>query len=147
MNIIPIQNIWFDDAATLAMGEAFDNACKSLQNFGCAVPAIIADLIIAAAKNGERDPDRLYAQILKAYGIDDTSMLFVSVAAISPSQPMLRSRTQRDHRKLGSPRAGLSPGCTRILGLLILKRRLILKLFGARRVVYKFSKQLNQKRA
>ena len=25
MNIIPIQNIWFDDAATLAMGEAFDD--------------------------------------------------------------------------------------------------------------------------
>ena len=26
-----IQNVWFDAAATLAMGEAFDNACKSLQ--------------------------------------------------------------------------------------------------------------------
>ena len=83
MNVIPTQNIWFDDAATLAMGEAFDNACKSLQNFGSA-PAIIADLIIAAAKNGERDPDRLYAQILKAYGIDDTSMLFVSVGRDLP---------------------------------------------------------------
>jgi hypothetical protein len=32
------------------------------------------------------------------------------------------------------------------LGLLILKRRLILKLFGARRVGYEFSKQLNLKR-
>ena len=64
MTIIPIQNVWFDDAATLAMGEAFDNACKSLRNFGSAVPAIIADLIIAAAKNGERDPDRLYEQVL-----------------------------------------------------------------------------------
>ena len=83
MNIIPTQNVWFDDAATLAMGEAFDNACKSLQNFGSA-PAIIADLIIAAAKNGERDPDRLYAQILKAYGIDDTSMLLVSVGRDLP---------------------------------------------------------------
>ena len=40
MNINPIQNVWFDDAATLAMGEAFDNACKSLQNFGSAVPAL-----------------------------------------------------------------------------------------------------------
>ena len=51
MNITPIQNVWFDDAATLAMGEAFDNACKSLQNFGSAVPEIIANRIIAAAKN------------------------------------------------------------------------------------------------
>ena len=47
-------------------------------------PAIIANLIIAAAKNGERDAGRLYAQILKAYGIDDTSMLFVSVGRDLP---------------------------------------------------------------
>jgi hypothetical protein len=83
MNNIPIQNIWFDDAATLAMGEAFDNACKSLQNLGSAVPAIIANLIIAAAKNGERDPGRLYVQVLKAYGID-ASMLVVSVGRHPP---------------------------------------------------------------
>ena len=75
MIVIPTQNTWFDDAATLAMGEAFDNACKSLQNFGSAVPAIIADLIIAAAKNGERDPGRLYEQVLNDYGIDDLSKL------------------------------------------------------------------------
>jgi hypothetical protein len=67
MNIIPIQDVWFDDAATLAMGEAFDRACKSFRNFGSAAPAIIADRIIAAAKNGERDPDRLFEQVLKAY--------------------------------------------------------------------------------
>ena len=36
MNSIPIQNVAFDDAATSAMGEAFDNACKSLRNFGSA---------------------------------------------------------------------------------------------------------------
>ena len=41
-----IQKVWFGDAATSAMGEAFDQACKSLRNFGSAVPAIIADLII-----------------------------------------------------------------------------------------------------
>jgi hypothetical protein len=79
MKMISIQNVWFDDVATFAMDEAFDNACKSLRNFGSAVPAIVADLIIAAAKNGERDPGRLYEQVLKAYGIDDTSILFVSV--------------------------------------------------------------------
>jgi hypothetical protein len=104
MAITPIQNVWFDDAATLAMGEAFDHACKTLQDFGSAVPAIVANFIIAAAKNGERDPGRLYEQALKAYGIDDTSMLLVSVGD-PPSQPTLRSRTQRNHRKPGSARA------------------------------------------
>ena len=78
MNTTRIQNVWFDDAATSAMGEAFDRACASLKNFGSA-PAIIANLIIAAAKNGERDSGCLYEQVLKAYGIDDTSMLVVSV--------------------------------------------------------------------
>ena len=78
MNIIAIQNDWFDDAATLAMGEAFDRACKSLRNFGSA-PAIIADLIIAAAKDGERDPGCLYEHVLEAYAIEDTSMPLVSV--------------------------------------------------------------------
>ena len=75
MNVIPTQNTWFDDSATLAMGQAFDRACKSLRNFGSAVPAIIADLIIAAAKNGERNPGRLYEQVLNDYGIDDSSKL------------------------------------------------------------------------
>jgi hypothetical protein len=75
MNVIPIQNVWFDDAATLAMGEAFDRACKSLRNLGSAVPEIIANRIIAAAKNGERDPARLYEQTLKVFGIEDMSML------------------------------------------------------------------------
>jgi hypothetical protein len=93
MAIIPTQNVWFDDAATFAMGEAFDNACKTLQNFGSAVPAIIANLIIAAAKNGERHPGRLYEQVLKAYGIDDTSMLFVSVGRDFPV-PAYASITQ-----------------------------------------------------
>jgi hypothetical protein len=74
MNIIPIQNVWFDDAATLAMGEAFDRACKSLGNLGPAVPEIIAYLIIRAAKTGERNPARLYEQALKAFSIEDMSM-------------------------------------------------------------------------
>ena len=93
MAIAPTQNIWFDDSATLAMGEAFDRACKSLLNFGSAVPAIIADLIIAAAKNGERDPGRLYEQVLNDYGIDDTSKLAVSVGRDLPV-PAYASVTQ-----------------------------------------------------
>ena len=39
------------------------------------MPAIIADLIITAAKDGERDPARFYEQILNDYGIDDSSKL------------------------------------------------------------------------
>jgi hypothetical protein len=65
MDIVPIQNVWCDDAATLAMGKAFDQACKSLRKLGSAVPEIIANLIIKAAKTGERDPARLYEQALK----------------------------------------------------------------------------------
>jgi hypothetical protein len=86
MIIIPIVDIAFDDAATLAMGKAFDQACKSLRNFGsaCTVREIIAKRIIDAAKNGERDPVRLYEQALKAFGIDDTSMLFVSIGHDAP---------------------------------------------------------------
>ena len=73
------------------MGKAFDQACKSLRNFGsaCTVREIIAKRIIDAAKNGERDPARLYEQALKAFGIDDTSMLFVSVGR-DPPAPSLR---------------------------------------------------------
>jgi hypothetical protein len=84
LNNTPIQNVWFDDAATTAMGEAFDNACKSLRNFGSAVPEIIANHIIAAAKVGERDAARLYEQALEIFDIDDTSMLFVSVGRDPP---------------------------------------------------------------
>ena len=39
MNIIPNQNFEFDDAATLAMGEAFDNACASLCRFRTLITA------------------------------------------------------------------------------------------------------------
>ena len=66
MTIIPSEDIAFDDAATLAMGESFDNACKTLQNFGSGVPAIVANLVISAAKNGERDPHCLYEQVMES---------------------------------------------------------------------------------
>jgi hypothetical protein len=79
------KNVWFDDAATSAMGEAFDHACKTLQDFGSAVPAIVANFIIAAAKNGERDPGRLYGQVLADYGVADTSMLLIGVGGPVPA--------------------------------------------------------------
>ena len=68
MTITPIEDIAFDDAATFAMGEAFDHACKSLRNIGSTgtVRETIATRIIEAAKNGERDPARLHEEALKA---------------------------------------------------------------------------------
>jgi hypothetical protein len=84
MDSIPIQNVAFDDTATSAMGEAFDKACKSLRNLGTAVPEIIANRIIAAAKDGERDAARLYEQALKTFGIEETSMQVASVGRDPP---------------------------------------------------------------
>ncbi len=83
---ISIQNVEFDDAATLAMGEAFDLACASLLSVGssCTVREIIAKRIVDAAKNGERDPTRLHEQALVPFGIEDMSMVFVSVGRDPP---------------------------------------------------------------
>jgi hypothetical protein len=76
MNNTSIQNAAFDDTATLAMGKAFDQACKSLRNFGsaCMVREIIAKRIINVAKHGERDPTRLHVQALEALGIKDVDV-------------------------------------------------------------------------
>ena len=76
----------FDDAATSAMGEAFDRACVSLHRFGSLITAreMIAKRIIEAAKNGERDPARLHRQALKAFRIEEMSTLIVSVGRDSP---------------------------------------------------------------
>jgi hypothetical protein len=75
----------FDDTATTAMGEAFDRACLALRRFGSLVTAreMIAKRIIAAARNGERDPVRLCEQALIPFGID-MSMLVVSVGRDPP---------------------------------------------------------------
>jgi hypothetical protein len=89
MNIGSIQNIEFDAAAISAMGEAFDKACKSFQNFGpaCRVREIIAKRIIDAAKNGERDPIRLHEKALVPFGIADRSMLVVVSVGLDPPAP------------------------------------------------------------
>ena len=86
MNIHSDPNIWFDDTATSAMGEAFDKACKSLRYLGsgCTAREIIATRIIEAAENGERDPARLHEQALIPFGIEDMSMLVVSVGRDLP---------------------------------------------------------------
>jgi hypothetical protein len=48
------------------------------------VREIIAKRIIDAAKNGERDPARLHEQALIPFGIEDMSMLVVSVGPKPP---------------------------------------------------------------
>jgi hypothetical protein len=75
-----VQDISFDPETTQAMGQAFDQACKSLRNFGleATVREIIAKRIVEAAENGERDPVRLHEQALKSLGIEETSNLLVA---------------------------------------------------------------------
>jgi hypothetical protein len=79
MTITPIEDVAFDDATTFAMGEAFDRTCESIRIIGSSVPVreIIAKQIIDAAKNGERDPARLYEQALIIFGIVDLSKLLI----------------------------------------------------------------------
>jgi hypothetical protein len=51
----------FDPEALAAMGEAFDAACKALDDTGQPqiVREVIAQRIVEAASHGERDPVRL----------------------------------------------------------------------------------------
>ena len=62
----------FDDRTTKVMGEAFDSACKELNDAGqpVIVYEVIAKRIIDGAKNGERDPVRLRNAALAALGFD-----------------------------------------------------------------------------
>ena len=87
MIIVPIQDVFFDDKATLAMEAAFDQACSSLRHLARAdkVRELIAKRIIEAATNGELDPNRLHSQALMGFSIDDVSIPVVSVGGTSPS--------------------------------------------------------------
>ena len=59
-----------DDQATQAMGEAFDAACKVLDEAGqsSVVYEAVAKCIIEMAKSGERDPNQLRDRALTACG-------------------------------------------------------------------------------
>jgi len=59
----------FEPAAIAAMSEAFDAACKELNDTGQPqiVLEVIAERIIAAARQGERDPVRLREAALVGY--------------------------------------------------------------------------------
>lgn len=86
MNINPVRDVLFDDEATLAMGAAFDQACRSLRLYARddKVRALIGKLIIEAAKNGERDSIRIQSQALMEFSIDDVSVPVVSIARDIP---------------------------------------------------------------
>ena len=73
----------FDAETTLAMGGAFDDACRSLQEFATRVTVreILATRIIEAAKNGEQNRARLYEHALLAF---DVSVLVVSAGREFP---------------------------------------------------------------
>jgi hypothetical protein len=77
---------YFDDAATLAMGAAFDLACLSLPRFtrNGKERELIARRIIEAAKHGELDPIRLCSRALVGYCIDDLSIFTDSVGRPPP---------------------------------------------------------------
>jgi hypothetical protein len=90
MNIVPFQDVSFDDVATLAMGAAFDQACSSLRHFARAdrVRELVANRIIEAAKSGELDPVQLHSQAIMGFSIDRVSVPIVSVAGDAPSRSM-----------------------------------------------------------
>ncbi len=72
MNIVPIQDVCFDNKATLAMGAAFDQACNLLGYFSrdIEVRELIARRIIGAATDGLFGPIRLRSQPLAGFRID-----------------------------------------------------------------------------
>jgi hypothetical protein len=68
-SILPfVPRVVFDDAATHAMGEAFDPACAEIRNTGHPFPVreVMAKRIIDAARAGERDVNRLRDAALSA---------------------------------------------------------------------------------
>jgi hypothetical protein len=64
------QGVFFGPDAVRAMGAAFDKTCQSLHDAGQpdVVKEVIAKRIISLARDGERDPDRLCDETLKALG-------------------------------------------------------------------------------
>jgi hypothetical protein len=75
----------FMPEATAAMGEAFEAACNGLHvaNQSNALRAVIATLIIAAARRGEIDPVRLRMEAVARFSIATPPPLEVE----APSPP------------------------------------------------------------
>ena len=73
-SVIRFLDRWvFDAAATKAMGDAYDAACKELdgvdRRHAFCLKEVIAKRIIQAATKGERDPRLLYAKALDTLGL------------------------------------------------------------------------------
>jgi len=65
-------DVCFDQTDTKMMGQALDRACEAL-NWTAKPPVLkegLASRIIEIAKTGERDPDRLCSQVLRAMGLN-----------------------------------------------------------------------------
>jgi hypothetical protein len=69
-NLPFFDDVYFEPDATEAMGAAFEKACRSINGTGQPdiIREIIAKGIIDLARNGERDPDCLCDEALKALG-------------------------------------------------------------------------------
>jgi hypothetical protein len=78
----------FMPEATAAMGEAFEAACDGLHvaNQSNALRALIATLIIAAARRGETDPLRLQMEAVARFSIATPRPLEVETPN-PPEQP------------------------------------------------------------
>ena len=68
-------DISFDSETMQAMSEAFDIACEALRGFAQfeTVQEVIATQIVDLAREGERDPVRLYEHALRELGIENAS--------------------------------------------------------------------------
>ena len=64
----------FDPEHVKAMGKAFDSIIRELHDRGQnrVVREVIAERIIAFAKSGERDPDKLFKLAIDALGVGGT---------------------------------------------------------------------------
>ena len=71
MTIRPVfKGASFDAEHVKAMGKAFDNVLRKLHDKpSSVVRAVIAERIIALAKSGERDPDKLCELAMDALGV------------------------------------------------------------------------------
>ena len=74
--IVAGQQSCFDDETLAAMIVAYDRVCRALQPSGITATdrETIGRQIIEAAKQGERDPNALRQQALKALGIEEASI-------------------------------------------------------------------------
>jgi hypothetical protein len=97
----------FDEVLTRAMGVAFEYACAALglADKSDPVTRLIASKIIKAAKAGERDPDKLYDEVLRwAATAPPTSTVYLYDAP-SVSESTGAGRTWRIMLNLGRIKA------------------------------------------